>query len=153
MKNKGFSIIELLVYCGLLTVLLTVLTTVFMSLINLQLETESSSGLAQNSRYLLSRLTYDFRRASSITSPSLGGTSGSLNITIGGVSYQYTAQDGNLVIIPGGQLNSFQTKISGLSFTNLGDTIQVTFTMQSVISQLKGQETRDFSTTIGLRPN
>ncbi|MDO8515597.1 MAG: prepilin-type N-terminal cleavage/methylation domain-containing protein, partial [bacterium] len=141
MRKKGFTIVELLVYCGLLAVLLTVLTNVFMSIINLQLETESSSGLAQDSQYLLSRLTYDFRRANSISSPILGGTSGTLTIIIGGVTYQYKITDGNLVVTPGGQLNSFQTKISNLSFSNLDDTVQVHFTMQS------GRETRDFSTT------
>jgi type II secretory pathway component PulJ len=150
MKKRGFTLPELLVYCGLLAILLVVITNVFMSILNLQLETETVSGQAQDGQYILSRLSYDLRRASSVTSPALGGTSASLSVIIDGVSYQYGLDGNNNLVVAGqGQLNSFLTTVSDLSFTHLGtvggeeDTIQIGFNLGD----------RFFQTTIGLRSN
>lgn len=157
--KKGFSIVELLIYCGLLSIILVVITNIFTSILNLQLETESSSVLAADGQYLLTKLTYDLRRGTQIVSPSLGSSSSTLNIIIDGTTYQYKLDNNNLIISPGGQLNSFQNKITNLTFTHFGaasakeDTIQITFTLTSNIFQETKIETKNFSTTIGLRPN
>ena len=106
MKRKGFSLIELLLYIGLLAVILTAMTNIFLLIVDLQLETESFSGAAQDGQYVLSRLKYDLSQGKTISSPALGGSGGSLTILINGVSYQYYLQNDNLFVNPGGQLNS-----------------------------------------------
>ncbi|MEK7127134.1 MAG: prepilin-type N-terminal cleavage/methylation domain-containing protein [Patescibacteria group bacterium] len=157
MKRKGFSLIELLLYIGLLAVILTAMTNIFLLIVDLQLETESFSGAAQDGQYVLSRLKYDLSQGKTISSPALGGSGGSLTILINGVSYQYYLQNDNLFVNPGGQLNSYQTKVSDLLFTHLGngtgeeDTVRINFTVTSRTIRRAGAEAQGFQTAVGLR--
>ncbi len=160
MKKRGVTIIEMVIYMSILSVLLLFFTEMFATLINKQLETESLSNMQQDSNYLLSRLNYDFTQASSIVLPAVPGVSApSLRLMIGATLYDYYLTSGNLVIDHGGiqnQLNSSETSISNLSFRRLGvgnsrDVIQVKFDVTSKIKQPNGYDINHFSTTLGIR--
>lgn len=160
LPRNGFSLIELIIYMGILLVMIYVLTDILYSTLNSQLETQSSSGIAQDGRYLYSRLTYDINRAQAVSAPqNLGDTSNTLQVTIGGLTYTYALVGGNLTITDNTGtyvLNGPDTSISGLTFKRIGntggkDTFQINYSVTSNIIVNGKNETEAFQTTAGLR--
>ena len=83
--KKAFTLIELLIFMGILAALLGILSQILASALAVQVESQTASSVHSDGRYLLSRLTYDVRRASNITSPASAGlTSPTLTLTISG---------------------------------------------------------------------
>src|SRR5579859_4809889 len=73
LKNqKGVTLIELIIYMGIFSTLLMVLVQLFGSIVNVSLESQSNSSVSQDSRFILSRMSYDIRLAdpTSFTQPS-----------------------------------------------------------------------------------
>lgn len=160
MRKKGVTIIELVIYMSILSVLLLFFTDMFATLVNKQLETESLSNVQQDANYLLSRFTYDFARASSVSSPaSPGAPVGSLQLVIDTIPYSFTLSSGNVIEEHSGNqynLNSSETTISNLSFQRLGigntkDVVQIKFDITSNVKQQAGYDVTHFSTTLGIR--
>src|SRR3990167_2520551 len=95
-KQRGFTVIEMVIYIGTLAIFMAILTQIFTSILNVRTKTESTSSLEQDSKYVLSRLVYDINRAQSITRPvNLGGQESRLEITIDGNPYSYFISDNN----------------------------------------------------------
>jgi type II secretory pathway component PulJ len=170
--KKSFTLIELIIYIGLFSTVLVILTQIITSTLNVQLESQSMSSVEQDGRYILSRFSYDIPRATSITRPTAleyGNNSiNELKITINGVTYHYYLNNGNLMLdYPPAisvQLNSFDTTISNLYFTRFDsrnptpttsvanlDEIQINFVLASKSQSKSGPQTRNFETTLGLR--
>ncbi len=161
--QKGFTVVELMIYMGLLTVVLGILTTVFVDSLDVQLESEADSSVSQDGNYILAKLAYDIHRATSITSPpTLGGTNTSFQINIGGVDYSYSLNGGNLEVNDGvitNTLNSYSTNVSNFSVTRLGNSgsgkvensLRISFTLTSKTLKNTGAKTKDFQTSISLR--
>ncbi len=157
---RGFTIVELIMYMGLMTMVLTVLSSIFVMSVSSQLEAESLSSVQQDGRYLLAKLYYDINNAETIVSPSLGASATSLQVLVNSINYTYSVTgsgDLNLVNNFGtNQLNSIDTRISNLSFVQTGNVggknvIRVSFTLTSRIIGKAGAETEDFQTSIGTR--
>jgi len=160
MKRRGVTIIELVIYMSILSILLMIFTDIFATLVNKQLETESLSNVQQDANYLLSKLSYDFGRTKSIELPtSPGAPTSSLRLMIGSTYYDYYVNSGNIVLEYGGKqntLNSSETSINNISFQRLGigdtkDVIQVKFDISSKVKQQSGYDVTHFSTTLGIR--
>ncbi len=122
MKNKqGFTLVELIISFGLTTVLITVLSQVFISILNLRQKSEATSSLAQDSRYILSRLAYDIDSSSAITVPGNNSTSSDLTLTISGQTYHYELSGTVLTLsVAGGTpvaLSSPGSQLTSLTFT------------------------------------
>lgn len=156
----GFTIVELLIYMALMSIFLLVLLDIFTATLNSKLASESTSAISQDSRYILSKLSYDVNNADSITSPSLGLTSASLQFTASGSTVTYALISGNLVKTVGGvsmNLNGADTQLDSISFKNIGSiggkpTIQVIYTVRSkIIVQGGGTEAQTINTTVGTR--
>jgi len=154
--KRGFTMIEMLIYMGLLSMFLVVLSGMFVSILQVQLDSETTAGLQQDGQYFLSRLAYDLERPSNtVTTPAAAGQNSpslvSNLFTYGqnGSNFQITDSVGT------DNLNSNETQVSNLKFLRLGngakDTIQVSFTLKSVAKRQSGQESRNFITTVGLR--
>jgi hypothetical protein len=159
-QNRGFTIVEMIIYCTILVSFLYVMTNMFVSILDMQLESETTSSVIQDSRYLFSRFTYDIGRATAITIPAnLGEQSNTLGLTINGVLYTYALQGENLFLTSTagtGQLNSEGTTISGLSFRRYGNvtgkpSVRIVFTLESTTHRTGGPEIRSFETTLGVR--
>ena len=162
--QKGFTLTELILYMGLLIILIVILSRLFSSILDVQLESQSSSSVDLDGKYILSKLTYDMRamQASApyndtIATPASPGLSGStLTFKVNSVNYTYTQNNGNLELTNNNgsnNLNSTDTTISNLQFTRIGtgtstDTIRVNFTLTSKITRKPGPESRTFQTTI-----
>lgn len=154
---KGFSLVELLVYMGLLSVLVGVLSMVFASIVDVQLRSESASSVDQNGRYILSKLLYDVRSATSVSTPaSPGNTSSTLQMLVNNITYTYSLNGTNLQLVNNygtNVLNGYDTQVSAVSFKRLGagdsnDTIQVSFTLTSITQPHGRAESRTFQTTL-----
>ena len=161
-KPKGFTLVELLLYMGIFLILLVVFLQLFSSILDVQLESQSTSAVDSDGKYIIARLTYDIENASSIVTPSSNGlTRSSLEVWSNGVDEDFVLTGGNfqLVNVGTGQannLNSADTLVSNVSFTRLGSTsgkstITVTFTLTSTTHRTGGPETRNFTTTLGQR--
>ena len=159
-NEQGYSLIEITLYVALLGIFLTTITSLFISSVDLRFETESTSSIQQDGRYLLSRFRYDVINASSIVSPaSLGGSSNSLQIVRNGTTYTYSLDNGNLLVSDGvssDQLNSSQVHVNSISFTRLGNpggknTLTIDYVLESVVERADGPETKDYTVTYGIR--
>jgi len=160
MKRKAFTIVELVVYMGILSILLMVFIDMFATLVNRQLETESLSSVQQDANYLLSRLNYDFSQSKNIQVPATASSpSASLTLLNGSTPYYYFLKSDNLIASHSGildQLNSSETTISNVSFQRLGignarDVVQVKCDITSKSKKQSGYDVTHFSTTLGIR--
>ncbi len=157
--QRGFTLVEMVLYMGLLSLLLVVMVDLFAASLDVQLESQAVSSVDRDGRFILSRFTYDINRADSIVSPTLGLQANTLQLLIGGVSYTYTLNNGNIQLTNSfgtDLLNSFDSTISNMSFQRLGNTtgkhsIRFLFTITSKTTRPAGPETKQFQTTIGVR--
>lgn len=140
--KKGFTIVELIVFMGLFSILIVVLTQILSSALSLQLESESKSNVEQDGRYILERMMYDINRtqgyninsAGTVTPPVItpaivtpaanGASATSLKLNVGGNSYLYSLDGSNnlTLSVNGGtadMLNGFDTSITNLTFTRI----------------------------------
>lgn len=159
-QDNGFTLIELMLFMAMFSVILIVLSSLFSAIVEKQLETESVSAVENDSKFIIARMLYDISRADSMTTPAtLGAQSASLSLVISGITYTYAISGGNLQLTQGVQtddLNGVGSTISGLNFTRLGNTtgkhtIQVTYTVTSDTVLPSGPETKTISTVIGTR--
>ena len=124
--QKGITVVELLLYMGILTILLTILTSVFTSALDVQSESNAVSSVEQDGNYILARLAYDIHRAQSINIPATNGTtSNSFQIVVDGINYTYSIDvNNNLILVNNlgtNNLNNYATSISNLSVQRLGN--------------------------------
>lgn len=159
-NNKGFTLVEMLIYMALLGIFLITLTDMFVAILNVKAESESTSAVEQDGRYILARLAYDVEKATAVTTPaSLGGNGSTLVLTIDGTTHSYSINADNLQLVDNlgtYNLNSSESKISSINFHRLGnsggkDTIKINFTIDSATQSNKGVESRTFNTTVGRR--
>ena len=158
-KSSGFTLVELLISMGLLAIILSVLTSLFVSVIEAQLESQATSSVDQDGRFILARLSYDIHRTNSISIPATLGAQGpTLQIVVNGITYTY-GLNGNELELTSNQgtdrINSPNTLISDVNFRRLGstlsgkNTIEIQFTVSSTIT--RPQEIRSYNTTVGIR--
>lgn len=159
-SKKGYTLIELLIFMGMFSILLVVMTNVFSQIMDVRRESESVSSVEQDGNYILNRFIYDISRASGINIPNaIGLTDTVLDLTINSANYVYGLNNENLQLTANGQtyqMNGANTAISNLIFKRIGnddnkDTIQLSYTVTSRIQQALGFETKNYQTTIGLR--
>jgi len=159
--QRGFTLIEMVVYIGILTILIGILSSIFTEIVDVQLTSKATSSVNQDGRYLLSKLLFDAKSSSSFTvNAPLGSQGNTLQLTINSINYTYSLDGNNnlqVVDTSTGEtnlLNSYDTSISNLAFMRIGnggsnDTVKVTFTLKSKTKDRTGQETRNFETVLG----
>lgn len=157
---SGFTLVELLLYMGLLAVFLVVLTDIFVSALNVQTSSESASAVLSDGQYILARLAYDAGQSQDIATPSASGQNlGTLSFVENGALYTYSVTNGNLNLTSGGvtnSLNSSESSISSFSATRIASsgvkpTVQVNFTLRGISVPVQGPSTETFRTTLGVR--
>jgi len=162
MKRNGFTLIELIIYVGIFSILIVMLSQLFLTTIEQQATYQTVSTLDRESRYVLNRLTYDIHRTEQIQNPgTVGSTSSTLRLVIDGNTYTYGTSTNRLALIhPLGNdyLTSNEASISGLTFTRLGNSggnnsIQVTFTLESQTVVRSQPRRQTYQTTISTRQN
>jgi hypothetical protein len=158
--SQGFTLIELVIYMGMLVLLLSVLSSIFSAIVDVQLNSTSLSSVDQDGNYLLAKFTHDVASSSAILVPANpGNQTSTMQLTINSINYTYSLSNSNLQIVNNSNnqtdvLNSYNTSVSGLTFTRIGsggnsDTVQVSYTVTSRIKERGGYETKSFTTTLG----
>ncbi|MBI2442794.1 MAG: hypothetical protein HYV40_02710 [Candidatus Levybacteria bacterium] len=159
-KFFGFSVVELLLYMGLLSIFLTILTQLFIASLQVQLASESISSVEQDGRYILSRFQYDILRSGDVQSPSGFGQEGtSLTLLVEGNPVVYSLSGSELMLDAGGsaeKISGANVLVSDLKFTKYGNnpgkpTVSLSFIVTSKVKQAKGVDSKMFQATFGLR--
>ena len=160
-NNKGFTLVEFILYIGIFSIFLLITLEMFSSIFGIQLESEATSTVSSDGKFIIQRFTHDVNNASSISVPALYGTSSaSLTLVVNGQNYNYSLDSGNLILEnestgTSDQLNSTESSVSELSFIKLDgggqDTVQISFTLTSVVKRTGGEEVREFQTSAGIR--
>jgi len=165
-KEQGFTLVEILLYMGIFSILLVVLLQLFSAILSAHAESQATSSVDQDGNFILSRLTYDIHNASSITSPSIGAycnwpTTPTCQLVLNNGIYGITSL-GNLTLTANGKtdfLNSLNTKIVSITFSTFGNaalgskpSVKIQFNLQSKIIRDAGVlQTETFQTTITTR--
>lgn len=159
-QTRGFTLIELLIYMGILSVFIVVLAQIFTSILDNQISSQTTSTVAQDGRYIYTRLIYDINRAQGVAVPAnLGDTTTALQASISGKTYTYALSSGNLTIsdaTSSSNLNSVDASVSALTFKRIGNaagkhTFRILFTVSSRTSLHGVTDSEFFQTTAGLR--
>lgn len=159
--------IELAIYAGLLGILLVILSEFFIAIVNVQLVSNADTAIDQDGKYMLARMSYDFKRAKAILAPALGQSAATASATIADAgtdyTYRYALIDSNLILTVGAassRLNSDGTRLANFSVTRIGnseqntsakDTLRISFTLQSIASTSSGVNEVPYQTTVSLR--
>ncbi len=156
----GFTIVEMLLYMGILSGFLLVVSQIFLSALDVQRESEATTSVEEDGRYILSRFQYDITRAQKVTVPTtLGSQSNTLQLTIGNGSSIYAVNGTNLTLtdaIGTSTLNSYGSSVSAFGVQRLGniggkESVKLGFTLTSSTQRPAGPEVRTFQTTVGIR--
>jgi len=162
-NNKGFTLIELLIFMGIFSILIVTLFQMFSAIFDVQLESQSTSAVASDGRYIANKLTSDIKNAISVTAPLVGSSSASLVMSDGTTTYTYALSNGNLNLTNStlnatDQINSTNTTVTSLNFLRLADTksqnrntITATVTLKSKTVKRSGVVTETFKFTAGTR--
>jgi hypothetical protein len=162
--QKGTSLIELLLYLALLTIILSIAIDLMVKSGEFSLEANSQNVLQEDTRFIGNRLEYDIHQATAVTTPANLGEAGStLTVTVGAETHIYTLLGNNFQYqkIVGSNtqtanLNSNLTKINSISFQRLGNpggkpTIKIVFEIEDVKGTKGGPVKKTFETMVGLR--
>ena len=158
-SQKGFSLIETIVYFTLLSIILLLLTDLFLTLSESFLESRSKGQIEIEGERTIRRLIYDIRRTDSlITPPNPGDVSTTLEIDINGITHIYSL-NGATIELDDGQINSLSSNtvaVQQLTFTNISTaatrpTIKINFSLDSTTPTKAGVESKDFETVVSLR--
>ncbi len=164
-KWKGFTLIELLIFMGIFSTLLMFLTSLFTTILDVQLEAESYSSIDLDGRYILAKLSHDIQSADSADTvnnyfdlPATASAGTVLRMRINSEMHTYYASSsGRLQMINPvlHDLTSSDSSISALLFERIGpgnnsDTIRMSFRLTSNYLRRTGANFRDFQTTMGM---
>lgn len=164
--GQGFTLIELIIYFTLLSIILLMITDLFFRISEASLESTSKSRVETEGEYMLNRIIYDIHRVDSsqedfIAVPANPGDSTSqLIMQINGKHYIYVSFGQEVLFGEFGvitdRLTSNSVKAPTLSFTHIANpggkpTIKITFTLESTTPTKSGIESKNFETVVSLR--
>jgi type II secretory pathway pseudopilin PulG len=165
-NNKGFTLIELIIYFTLLSVILLIITDLFFRISEASLESTSKSRVEVEGEYVLNRITYDIHRIDEsqgdlVQSPANpGDSSPSLLMKINGKNYIYESFGQEIVFGESGvitdRLTSNSVEAPTLTFTHFANpggkpTIKINFTLESTTPKKTGVESKNFETVVSVR--
>jgi prepilin-type N-terminal cleavage/methylation domain-containing protein len=158
--NRGFSLIELIIYSGILAIVLAFTGEYLYSIGQARINNVARVEVAQAAQIIISKIKFDIVNSTTISSPAGVEATANLSLSIGDDSVIYSLNnfyiDRNFNEIID-KLNSNQVKVSNLSFNKIANpggivTIQVHFTLTS-LAQLSGGRNieESFQTTFSQR--
>jgi hypothetical protein len=160
-SSPGITLVELLIYMGLFTGFLVILSGVFVSTLEVQSESSQTARIEQDSQYLFARLQYDVSRADDLISPAVNGeTTNSLVIAVTEGELTYFIENGQLKLsLSGGTsevITSTGITVSLLEFQRLANedgipSVRTQIQLNSTALGSFSPETRDLTYTLGLR--
>ncbi len=158
MKNKGTTLIELLIYVALLGTVLTILYQFFVQVNYQRINQFVQTHLYINGQRVLFDFQQTIKTASLVDQPLPGETSNTLSLDNGSLTYSLDDQK-RLIKTEGTAINFLTDKevtVEDLVFWHLGPsadspTIQINFTLRGRHLTETGPRTESFQTAVTLR--
>jgi type II secretory pathway pseudopilin PulG len=159
-RQKGFTLVEILVYFGLFSILLVVINSLFITTLEQQTQDLARSALQQESEFVLAKLKYDIYNADSVSLPAQAGdVSDSLVFTTDGVVYTYQLDATKITKSFNGEtygLTSNKVNIDSLQFENqsgssLDQIVGFTVIISSSQDDGRASSTRTISSSVTRR--
>lgn len=135
MKLKGFTLIEIVLYIGLASLVFLSISSLFSTLLQSNLKSRAISEAESNAVQIIQQITQTVRNATGINSPGTGSSAPALSVSVPTGSLSPTVFDLSAGTIrmqegvnPISNLSSNVVTVSALSFKNLsGNSVQFSF--------------------------
>lgn len=164
MRNQGFTLIEFIIYIGIIVGILVLITGFFWNIISGNIKETSYQEIQQNGRFALTKIIQETKKATGINDPSSGFSSDSLSLEVAKPDLNPTIFDlknGKLRIKQGKsdpiELTSDRVIVTNLLFTNLSyegtpGTIRIEMTVEHLNpgGQIEYQASIDLKSTVSL---
>lgn len=127
-NQRGFSLLELLIYIAILSGFLLVITNLFFTVSTSSVREEVSTEVRQNLRFAGDQMTSEVRKASAIDFISANGDT--LRLVVGGALTEFKVEGGILKKTRGASTENITTdnvtvSVTDPVFTQIGNTIQI----------------------------
>ena len=155
--KKAFTLIEFLIYMGILATILVLMTGFFWNIIFGNIKETSYQEVQQNGRFALTKITQEIKKAIGINNPTPGFSSNTLSLAMADASSTiFDFADGKLRITQGTQgpyeLTSDEVRVSNLLFTNLSyPNTPGTIRIEMTIGYLNPSGRMEYQTSIDLK--
>lgn len=158
-QERGLSLIELIIYFALFSVLIALVAKFLFDLKTLQLESQAYLSLNREARFLFLEIQKDLRSCQSIDAPAPGETGDSLSLNGGEITYSLTPEGvlEKTNLLGTFPLHSSRISIHQLSFTrstdlNQKENIQIQMELKSQrLLEGKREKSLSLQTTVSLR--
>jgi len=163
-KQKGFSLIEIILYIGIVSVVLVILVFVFQEMLFLKAKVSNKVQIVDNGQFILNKISYYLQNAESVNEP-LPGQSGqrlSLNLIQGSDNpVEFFLENNELKMQKAGQeiqsLTVSNVSLNQLLFTNQGfinqsDIIQIQLNLSNRVNYWQNKPI-DLQTSVKLEKN
>lgn len=160
LRNRGFTLIELIIYSGILVVVLTFTGEYLYSIGQARINNAARVEVAQAAELIINKVRSDVTGCLAILNPTGSEPSPNLNITIDENTIIYSLSDSTINRSVGGvvdRLSSNQVRASDLVFNKIANpggiiTIQIRFTLTSLAQLSGGRNVQEsFQTTFSQR--
>jgi len=126
MKNKGFTLIEFLIYIAIVSSILVLMSGFLWNIVFGDIKENAYQEVQQNGRFALTKISQEIKKATGINNPPAGSSANSLSLVMADPPLNPTVfdvADGKLRITQGTagpyELTSDAVIVSNLQFTNL----------------------------------
>jgi hypothetical protein len=159
-SKSGSTIVELLLYMGLLSIFIILLFNLFAQIISTQTRSASVSLVNTNGNFLMTKLTHDINQADDIiTPPTIDSTASAMILKIGSTNATYAVSAGRLTLTDSTgtyNINDVNTTFSDFIVRRLGNPggkpgLEITFTITSNIDDNSNIKTKTYQTFATLR--
>ena len=159
-NNQGFSLLELLLYIGLASTILLVISGFFVVTLQSRVKNQTIAEVEQQGARVMQIITQKIHNATTLTSPAQGVSSSSLNLNSGGIIFDLATN--TIRIDEGTPVNLTSNKVlaTDLSFYNLSYTdtpgiirIQFTLTYDNPAEKKVHEYSQTFYGSANLRDN
>lgn len=159
-NQQGFSLVELLLYMGLLSVFLVVISAFFITILDVQTRALSSTQLEENSKFISNRLKYELRSADAATnSAALGVSTSTFEVVRGGQTYTFSVSGTTLQRASNSAtvaLHDDDIQVQNFTVQRIGnegtfDTFVIGYTLQSTAQVGGDSDSKNYQLTVGLR--
>lgn len=149
-NNKGFSLLELLMYIGLTSTMLLVISSFFIVTLQSRVKNQTIAEVEQQGLKVMQVITQEIKNSTALTSPTQGTAASTLSLNSGATVFDLF---NNAIRIDKGtpiDLTSSRVIASNLSFYNLSYTgtpgiVRVQFTLS--YNNLSGKNEYEYSQT------
>lgn len=163
-KRSGFTLIEVLIYIVLFSIIVSGTILVFYQLLRSQAQNKSRSEVESEANFLMTKIAWALSGAQTINSPAPGATSTSLSVSKYNFAQNplvFDVSSGTLRLSRGGgtpaALNNSAVQVSSVAFGHIAasgtapEGVQTTLTVSSLLAGLPVVASSTLENTIYLR--